>query len=141
MAPHRSRGFAAMLASWHLASLDAPTVAVVWGWGFAWTAGVRLAAWPLEVLGLVVWAVYVADRLLDTVGTARHDLRERHHFHWRHRRILAPLATGAGLVAAWIVRLRVPALALPQDSAVAAATLAYFSGVHGRARLPAAVGR
>ncbi len=120
-------------------------MAVVWAWAFAWTAHVRLAVWPLALLGLVVWAVYVGDRLLDARAGMRdaacHDLRERHHFHWRHRRILAPLAGVAGMAAAWIVRTRVPLIALPQDSAVALATLAYFSGVHWRLRLRAPVAR
>lgn len=135
----------APLRYWHLASLDAPTVAVVWGWAFAWVAHVRMAVWPLALLGLVVWAVYIGDRLLDARAGLRHppghDLRERHHFHWRHRRVLAPLAVAAGAAAAWIVRSRVPLIALPQDSAVAVATLAYFSGVHARFKLPAPVGR
>jgi len=130
---------------WHLASLDAPTVAVAWGGAFAWAAHVRLAVWPLALLALVVWALYIGDRLLDARAGLRNplksDLRERHHFHWRHRRILAPLAAVAGLAAGWIVRARVPAIALPQDSAVAAATLAYFSGVHSRFKLPAPLGR
>jgi hypothetical protein len=131
-----------LFSFWHLASLDAPTVAVVWGWALAWAAHVKLAVWPLALLGLVVWAIYVGDRLLDArAGMACHDLRERHHFHWRHRRILAPLAAIAGLAAVWIVRSRVPLTALPQDSAVAAATLAYFSGVHSRFKLPAPVAR
>lgn len=133
------------LRYWHLASLDAPTVAVVWAWAFAWVAHVRLAVWPLALLGLVVWAVYVSDRLLDARtglhNPRRHDLRERHHFHWRHRHVLAPLAALAGVAAAWIVRWRVPLIALPQDSAVAVATLAYFSSVHTRLKLPAPVGR
>jgi hypothetical protein len=124
---------------WHLASLDAPTVAVAWGWAFAWAAQIRLAGWPLALLGLVVWAVYVGDRLLD--AREGRELRERHHFHWRHRRVLTALAVAAGVAAAAIVRWRVPLIALPQDSAVALATLAYFSGVHGRLRLPAGVAR
>ncbi|KAA6456848.1 hypothetical protein DYQ86_23620 [Acidobacteria bacterium AB60] len=128
-----------LLGRWHLASLDAPTVAVVWAWAFAWTVRIPLPAWPLALLGLAVWAIYVGDRLLD--ARAGGALQERHRFHWRHRRILAPLAAGAALAAAAIARRRVPALALPQDSAVALATLAYFSGVHGRIRLPQGVRR
>jgi hypothetical protein len=128
-----------------VASLDAPTVAVAWGWAFAWIAHVHLAAWPLVLLGLVVWALYVGDRLLDARAGLRnppgHELRERHYFHWRHRQVLAPLAVVAGLASAWIVRLRIPLIALPQDSAVAVATLAYFSGVHARFRLPVTVAR
>lgn len=118
---------------------------MVWAWALAWTARVRLVVWPFALLGLVVWAVYVGDRLLDARAGFReppgHDLKERHYFHWRYRRLLAPLAGFAAVTAAWIVRCRVPAVALPQDSAVALATLAYFSGVHSRVKLPAAVER
>ena len=130
----------AALRLWHLASLDAPTVAVTWARAFAWTAHVNLAAWPMAVLGLVVWTIYVGDRLLDA-RRGTHDLRERHHFHWRHRRILAPLAAAAGLAATGIVSQRVSLTALPQDSAVAVAALAYFSGVHSKVKLPAPVSR
>jgi hypothetical protein len=63
-------------------------------------------------------------------------MRDRHYFHWRHRRILAPLALVAGCASLWIVFTRVPAAARVPDSAVAAATLAYFSGIHSRGRLP-----
>jgi hypothetical protein len=146
--PREQARFGRLLAPlryWHLASLDAPTVAVVWGWAFAWVGHVRLAIWPLVLLGLVVWVVYVGDRLLDARAglrnPPRHDLRERHHFHWQHRRVLGPVAAVAGVAAAWIVRSRVPAIALPQDSAVAVAALAYFSGVHSGLRLPPPVGR
>lgn len=125
---------------WHLLSLDAPTVAVVWAWAFAWTVHIELPVWPLAVLALVVWSIYVFDRLLDA-RDGQHDLRERHYFHWRYRFVLAPLAAIAGLVAAWLVRSRMPALALPQDSAVALATLAYFSGVHARRKLPRPLAR
>jgi hypothetical protein len=140
-----TRAVASILKLWHLASFDAPTVAVLWGAAFAWAAHVRMAIWPLALLGLVVWALYVGDRLLDARAgyrdPLRHELRERHCFHWNHRRILAPLAGMAVLAAAIIVRWRVPAIALPQDSAVAVATLAYFSGVHGRVRLPKSAAR
>jgi hypothetical protein len=129
-----------LLRLWHLASLDAPTVAVVWSWGFAWTAGVRLAPWAPLVLALVAWALYIGDRLLDAQAGMRtpplHRLRERHYFHWRHRRILAPIGLIAGAVGAAIAITRLPSGARVPDSAIAAATLAYFSGVHSRRQLP-----
>jgi hypothetical protein len=65
----------------------------------------------------------------------RHKLRDRHYFHWRHRWILAPLAVLAAIASLWIVVTRVPAAARVPDSAIAAATLAYFSSVHSRRRL------
>jgi hypothetical protein len=125
---------------WHLASLDAPTVAVVWTSAFAWAAHIRLPAWAPTLLALVAWAVYIGDRLLDARAgmctPPKHQMRDRHYFHWRHRRILAPLALVAACASLWIVLTRVPPAARVPDSAVAAATLAYFSGIHSRRRLP-----
>ena len=80
----------APLRLWHLASLDAPTVAAVWSLGFAWAAGVRLPRWVPMLLALGTWSVYIGDRLLDARAGLRSgassQLRERHFFHWRHRR-------------------------------------------------------
>jgi hypothetical protein len=123
---------------WHLASLDAPTVAVVWSVAFAWTANVRLPWWVLILLPLGVWAVYIADRLLDArtgVQSPTLDgLRERHIFHWRHRRILAPMATASALAAAWIIFRRMPRTTQEHDSLLAAASLLYFTRVHSGRR-------
>lgn len=124
----------APLAFWHLASLDAPTVAVVWALAFAWAGHVHLPAWTAILLALVAWAVYVADRLLDVRSALRtaqpHPLRLRHHFHWRHRRIFIPLAAASCFAAAWIIVAWMPVAARERNSILAAAGLAYFSSVH-----------
>jgi hypothetical protein len=90
----------------------------------------------VAVLALVVWAIYVADRLLDAragCGDAgRHGLQERHWFHWRHRRVLSAAAGIAAATACGMVLSRLHAAALGRDSLMGVATLAYFSGVHGR---------
>ncbi len=123
-----------LLAFWHLASLDAPTVAIVWSLAFAWTAGVGLPLWVPLLLGLVTWSVYVADRLLDARAglrnPSRHTLRQRHQFHWRYRRALLPMAIAAACAAAAIILAFMPPMARARDSVLAAAALAYFSGVH-----------
>jgi len=119
---------------WHLASLDAPTVAVVWSLAFARAAAVRLPAWVPVLLALGTFAVYVADRLLDAHRALRtgnvETLRERHYFHWRHRRVLAPLACIATAVAVTIVFTEMPSPLRERNSVLAVAALAYFSGVH-----------
>lgn len=124
------------LAVWHLASLDAPTVAVVWSLAFAWAGQIHLRLWVPLLLALATWSVYVCDRLLDARASlrspARHVLRERHHFHWRHRHILLLLAAAAACTAAAIVLVLIPPMARERDSVLAAAALAYFSGVHSR---------
>jgi len=125
---------------WHLTSLDAPTVAVVWCLAFAWAAGVHLPLWIPLLLALVAWAVYIADRLLDARSALRTanltNLRDRHRFHHRHRRLMFPLAIAAALAAVWIVFTQMPIAARERNSALAAAALAYFTRVHSPGRLP-----
>jgi hypothetical protein len=128
------------LRYWHLTSLDAPTVAVVWSLAFAWAAHGVLPLWIPILLALAAWAVYVADRLLDARSAVRTTnyagLRERHRFHHRHRRLLAPLAIAAAIAAACIVFTLMPAPARERNSVLAAAALAYFTRVHSAGRFP-----
>lgn len=141
----RSLPLSRFLTLWHLASFDAPTVAVVWAFAFAQVAGVHLQAWIAFLLFSGTWSVYVGDRLLDA-RRAMHSgrlnsLRERHFFHWRHRRILIPLAACSGALAALLIMLRMPMAIRERDSVLAAAAVAYFSGVHSSPRLPAWLGK
>lgn len=129
-----------VLELWHLASLDAPTVAIVWSLAFAWAAGIALPFWVPVLLALGTWSVYIGDRLLDArsgmVAGSLDQLRERHFFHWRHRRTLVPLALGAAAVAATMIFTLMPAPNREHNSVLAAIALAYFSGVHGPRRVP-----
>lgn len=129
---------------WHLASLDAPTVAVLWSLAFAWAGQVRLADRVLLVLALTVWCAYVCDRLLDArvLGaraalppSARSGLRERHFFHWRHRRLLVPVAAMVACVAGLTAVTFLPPFARERGLVLGAAALVYFSGVHGAPRV------
>ncbi|MGC1461883.1 MAG: hypothetical protein WA802_06750 [Terracidiphilus sp.] len=125
---------------WHLTSLDAPTVALVWSLAFAWIARVHLPLWIPVLLTLTVWSVYVTDRLLDAHAALRAQnlllLRDRHLFHWRHRRILLPLTAAAAVAAACIVFILMPPIARERNSVLAAASLAYFTRVHTGRNLP-----
>ncbi len=131
----------APLRLWHLASLDAPTVAVTWTLAFAWAAGIRLPVWVPAMLALGTWTVYVGDRLLDARSSLRcgagHRLRERHFFHWRNRRVLITLAAVTATVTAAIIFALMPAAIRARNSLLGVAALAYFSGVHSRRRAPA----
>jgi hypothetical protein len=128
-----------VLRFWHLSSLDAPSVALTWSLAFAWAAHVRLPWWVPVLLPLTVWAVYVVDRLLDArrgLNAAKIEhLRERHIFHWRFRRVLAPLALASALAAAWIIFALMPRTLREHDSLLAAASLLYFTRVHSRRRI------
>jgi hypothetical protein len=122
------------LRLWHLASLDAPTVSVVWSFAFAWAAGIRLPAWISALLVLGTWAVYIGDRLLDARSALRSgttgSLRDRHFFHWRHRHVLVSVACVAFLLATALIFTLMPLAFRERDSVLAVAALAYFSGVH-----------
>jgi hypothetical protein len=128
------------LQLWHLASLDAPAVAVVWAIAFAWAMGVRLAPWGPLLLACGTWTVYVGDRLLDAHRALRARnlcaLRERHYFHWRHRRWFIPVACATATIAGALIVARMPAVVRDRNSVLAAATLVYFSGVHSISHLP-----
>jgi hypothetical protein len=122
------------LRLWHLLSLDAPTVAVVWSLAFARAANVDLPPWVPLLLGLGTWAVYIGDRLLDVRSALRAGdigrLRERHFFHWRHRRMLIPMAVCAAALSSIIIFTQMPLVLRERNSVLAIAALAYFSEVH-----------
>lgn len=90
----------------NLLSLDAPLVAVAWLYVFAKTwRVVYLPTTTYISLGLVVWVIYVSDRLLDalTHGGNSEKLEARHDFHRTHRKVFLVLAIIAGLVALTLV--------------------------------------
>jgi hypothetical protein len=128
-----------LLRLWHLTSLDAPTVAIVWSLAFASAAGVRLPVWIPILLALAAWAVYIVDRVLDARTALRTanlgSLRERHRFHHRHRRVLVPVAIAAACGAAWIVFALMPSAARERNAVLALAALAYFARVHSPRKL------
>lgn len=95
----------------NLLSLDAPLVAMAWLFVFAKTW--RLGYHPWEAyasLGLAVWIIYVADRLLDaslSAGTTI-GLEARHRFHAGHRRIFSIGLLVALVVAVTLVVTKMP---------------------------------
>ncbi len=130
-APGR-RPWISIAVAWHLWSLDAPTVAIVWCWFLGAVFHVPYSRVTLPILGLGTWVVYVADRLLDGYSaTETASLRERHWFYFRHRRVftIACLTVAAPLT--WmILRLAQPGVRLG-DIALCILGIAYFSLVHG----------
>lgn len=88
----------------NLLSLDAPLVAVAWLHVFARTWRQYLPWEFYASLGLAVWAIYASDRLLDgsLQGSPGGNLKARHEFHRKHRKlfqiaILAAFAVATGL--------------------------------------------
>ena len=85
------------------------------------------------MLGLGTWLLYVTDRILDGLREpALGVLRERHHFHARHRTAFLATASLLGILLAWWVLTRMGAEALRDDSWILSCALLYLCAVHGR---------
>jgi hypothetical protein len=82
----------------NLLSLDAPLVALVWQDFLARCYPALLLPQGRLVLGLTVWAIYIADRLLDVRGFAAEDEPRLHRFYREHRGVWG--ATLAGVIVA-----------------------------------------
>lgn len=100
----------------------------------------QLQPWVVLLLFSGTWSIYVGDRVLDArreIRSGRLDtLRQRHFFHWRHRRTLILLATLSAALAAVLVARRMPVAIRERNSLLAAAALAYFTGVHSSPHVP-----
>lgn len=95
----------------NLLSLDAPLVAVAWLYIFARTWRVDYLPWAAYIsLGLVVWVIYVTDRLLDVSmrGDTSEKLEARHEFHRQHQRVFRRVALLAGFLALTLVITHLP---------------------------------
>jgi hypothetical protein len=132
-----------LLHLWHLLSLDAPTVAIVWTWFIARAVHLHLPlAGPLAMF-LAVWMLYAADRLLDarqlfTSPLHTDDLEARHLFHHRHATaFLTGIAFASIALAALLNHLLPEALKL--YTVLGALLFGWFLLIHARAtnrRLP-----
>jgi hypothetical protein len=123
---------------WHLLSLDAPTVAALWSWLFVRAMHLHLSLPQALLLPLGTWLLYVADRVLDGLcQTHPALLRERHHFHARHRTAFLWAASLLAVLLAWSIHTYMRPEALRDDSYIAIFALLYLFAVHrGASRLP-----
>lgn len=90
----------------NLLSLDAPLVAVAWLYIFAKTWRADYIPWVAYIsLALVVWVIYVVDRLLDASirGGSSGRLEARHQFHRKHQRVFGVLAVMVGITVGILV--------------------------------------
>ncbi len=127
----------------HLLSLDAPLVALVWQDWWSRSVGMPLPGSQRMILGLGVWMIYLADRLADTArGLPNDSATARHRFARVGRTPLLVLTALCGAVlmilTPWVLR----AGQFGGGLALLAAAGAYFWLIHRRssqswtARLP-----
>lgn len=114
----------------NLLSLDAPLIAVLWLNLFAAAGHIRLSPLLAVALGLVVWLIYVGDRLLDGLqGDPRTTLSARHQFYSQHRNVVSCLLL-AGFIATCWVCLQLNSRILEQGTLLTLVVAAYFVVVH-----------
>ncbi len=94
--PTRLAAPTGILTAWHLVSLDAPTVAVLWTMFFARIHHQTIPAAELFAMFLAVWLLYASDRLLD--ARSQQDLAPRHHFHHRNARVFKLFLAVAAII-------------------------------------------
>jgi hypothetical protein len=109
-------------------ALDAPAVAVTWQVFLASVAGIAVPLAASAVLAFVVWAVYLVDRGLDAHRGA--DGADRHRAAGRNPAAWIAMSAGAFCSAIVLALTALPRSYLNTGSAVAAATVGYFSAVH-----------
>lgn len=122
----------APLEWWHLLSLDAPTVAVLWAGSFARALHIALPADSLLLLFLGTWLLYVADRILDGLHMRWAQLRERHLFYIRHRAVMVFVAVPVTALVLWLVFFRMLPAARIADLIIFGVAAGYFALVHLR---------
>lgn len=112
-------------------SLDAPVVAVLWQLLFARSFHVRLGSSTTILLALVVWLIYVADRVLDALKTPLQGPEAlRHIFYRRHLwAFLFPMCAGLG-IAAWMSLTQLDARTFRDGIVILIAVGAYLLVVH-----------
>ena len=87
----------------HLLSLDAPLVAVLWQLLFARALRAHLPPVVTLVTALVIWLIYVADRILDSYKSEEAaDQALRHRFYRAHRLAFLPAFLAVFLITGWL---------------------------------------
>jgi hypothetical protein len=113
----------------NLLSLDAPLVALLWQTLAAKDASLALSLSSRLALPLTVWAIYLADRLFDSLRPLEITLPARHHFYRTHRTAALILLTCVSTLLALSLR-NLPPAVLHNGLAVGALVAAYLLIVH-----------
>lgn len=112
-------------------SLDAPLIAILWQALFL--KCFRESSDPLRLvsLGIGVWLLYVADRVLDgRKNPAPSAEAPRHRFYRAHRRALLPWIAAFSAITAWLSLDSLPVPLLADYLALGCVVSIYFAVVH-----------
>jgi hypothetical protein len=111
-------------------SLDAPVIAVLWQGFFAAMFETPITLAARVSLGLAVWAIYIADRLLDVRRAGTPIATARHRFHQDHRVAMRRLLGVLVVCAVPVVLLQVRPAVFYAGLVISVAVGVYLYGVH-----------
>ncbi|MGC2330702.1 MAG: hypothetical protein WA581_04565 [Candidatus Acidiferrales bacterium] len=118
-------------AWFHLLSLDAPLVGVLWQLLFAKALRVRLAPVVTLITALVIWLIYVGDRILDSYQSEEASEEALRHRFYRARRMdFLPAFFTILLVTAWMAHADLGLRTWRDGWVLAAIVGGYFAVVH-----------
>lgn len=114
----------------NLLSIDAPLVAVAWQLLFARCFRIAIAPLSVATLGMTVWMIYAADRLLDVRdGKVMPFTTERHRFHRDHAGGIS-LAVVLCFVALLFTATRLNPALLRNGLVLSVVVALYFGAIH-----------
>lgn len=119
-------------------SLDAPAVALAWQDLLGRTDGIVPRLEGRLALGLTVWAVYLADRLIDSRSDSSAGERPPHWFSRRHRWIAIALLIAALVADSFLALFRLRPQVLANGFWIAAAVTLYLTAFAWRSWFHAA---
>ena len=112
-------------------------MAALWSWFFVYAMHLHLSILQALLLPGGTWLLYVADRILDGLRPGE-ILRERHHFHARHRTTFLLASALLVIPLAWTVVTHMRPEARRDDAWIGFFAVLYLFSVHRMAsrRLP-----
>ena len=116
----------------NLLSLDAPLVALAWQDLLARCYGTHLLPAGRTVLGLTVWAIYIADRLMDVRGAATAEEGRHHRFYREHNQVWRAMLAVVVLLDVLCTLLWLRPIVLVDGLAVAGGSIVYLVVFTGR---------
>ncbi len=119
----------------NLLSLDAPVVAVLWQGLLAVQTGLPLQITGRLVLGLTVWMIYIADRLLDVRDAQTVPQTPRHRFYRDHRGLAIVLLAAIALADAVLVVFDLRPAVFNAGLIAAAGVVVYLAVLHRTVRV------
>lgn len=112
-------------------------MAALWSWFFVYAMHLHLSFVQALLLPVGTWLLYVADRILDGLRSGE-MLRDRHHFHARHRTTFLLVSAFLVILLAWMVATHMRPQALRDNAWIGFFALLYLFAVHRMAdrRIP-----